>query len=107
MAQNLGQLKSVESSAVVQVRDLVRGFGSRTVLDGIDVDIHQGEFVALLGRSGSGKSTFLRALAGLDHEVSGHGRLDVPEQKAVVFQDARLLPWKPPVSYTHLRAHET
>ena len=39
MAQNLGQLKSVESSAVVQVRDLVRGFGSRTVLDGIDVDI--------------------------------------------------------------------
>lgn len=95
MAQNLGQLKSVELSAVVQVRDLVRGFGSRTVLDGIDVDIHQGEFVALLGRSGSGKSTFLRALAGLDHEVSGHGRLDVPEQKAVVFQDARLLPWKP------------
>lgn len=81
-------------SAVVQVRGLVRRFTRKGVLDGIDLDIGAGEFVALLGRSGSGKSTLLRALAGLDHEAEGTGTILVPERLSVVFQDARLLPWK-------------
>jgi sulfonate transport system ATP-binding protein len=81
-------------SAVVQVRGLVRRFTKKGVLDGIDLDIAAGEFVALLGRSGSGKSTLLRALAGLDHEAEGSGTILVPERLSVVFQDARLLPWK-------------
>jgi sulfonate transport system ATP-binding protein len=72
---------------------LVRKFGDRVVLDGIDLDIGAGEFVALLGRSGSGKSTLLRALADLDHDVTGSGQVEVPENRAVVFQDSRLLPW--------------
>ncbi|TLF81353.1 ABC transporter ATP-binding protein [Nocardia cyriacigeorgica] len=63
------------------------------VLDGLDLDIARGEFVALLGRSGSGKSTLLRALAELDDGVPGSGELSVPADKAVVFQDSRLLPW--------------
>ncbi|WP_233237088.1 ABC transporter ATP-binding protein [Bordetella sp. LUAb4] len=92
MAQNPGGLNKTDS--VVRVRALHRAFGPRTILDGIDLDIHRGEFVALLGRSGSGKSTFLRALANLDHEVQGDGELRVPEKLSVVFQDARLLPWK-------------
>ena len=78
----------------VRVRNLVRGFGPRTILDGIDFDLQRGEFVALLGRSGSGKSTLLRALASLDHEGEGEGELIVPERVSVIFQDARLLPWK-------------
>lgn len=104
------------ASAAVRGRDrsgvaadrLDRGFGHRidrracAVLSGdggnhgddVDLEIRQGEFVALLGRSGSGKSTFLRALAGLDHDVTGSGTLDVPDKLSVVFQDARLLPWK-------------
>jgi sulfonate transport system ATP-binding protein len=78
---------------VVSVRGLERRYGERTVLKGVDLDIKPGEFIALLGRSGSGKSTFLRALADIDTEVSGSGMVVVPERLSVVFQDARLLPW--------------
>jgi sulfonate transport system ATP-binding protein len=85
---------SPQAGPVVRVRDLVRRFTLRGVLNGLDLDIHDGEFVALLGRSGSGKSTLLRALADLDHEADGSGEIVVPERISVVFQDARLLPWK-------------
>ncbi|MGO4404324.1 ABC transporter ATP-binding protein [Bosea sp. RAF48] len=79
---------------VVDVRGLTRRYGTRTILDRVDLTIGRGESVALLGRSGSGKSTFLRALAGLDHGVPGEGTYDTPDAVSVVFQDARLLPWK-------------
>jgi len=76
----------------VQSEGVRRSFQGREVLDGLNIDIAPGEFVALLGRSGSGKSTYLRALAGLDREIEG--TLRVAELRAVVFQDARLVPWK-------------
>jgi sulfonate transport system ATP-binding protein len=79
----------------VRVENLHRSFNEAGgVLNGLDLEIAPGEFVALLGRSGSGKSTFLRALAGLDRGVAGTGRIEVPEKVSVVFQDSRLLPWK-------------
>lgn len=79
---------------LVRVRDLVRRFTLKGVLNGVDLDIHRGEFIAILGRSGCGKSTLLRAIAGLDHEATGSGELIVPDRLSVVFQDARLLPWR-------------
>jgi sulfonate transport system ATP-binding protein len=81
-------------SAAVRVRGLTRRFTVKGVLNGVDLDIAPGEFVALIGRSGSGKSTLLRALAGIDHEAVGEGEIAAPARISVVFQDARLLPWK-------------
>jgi sulfonate transport system ATP-binding protein len=74
------------------VRGLTRRFGDRVVLDGLDLDIAPGEFVAMIGRSGTGKSTLLRALAGLDSGVSG--TLAVSGETAVAFQEPRLVPWR-------------
>lgn len=82
-----------DGDAVV-VRNLVRRFGDTVVLDRFDLDIAPGEFVVLLGRSGGGKSTVLRALAGLDSTVAGSGWISVPARVSVVFQDSRLLPWR-------------
>ncbi|MFH0301225.1 ABC transporter ATP-binding protein [Bradyrhizobium sp. 31Argb] len=81
---------SVASPAVV-VTNLRRAYGSRIVIDKLNLRIERGEFVALLGESGCGKTTLLRALAGLD-PIDG-GRIVAPRRPAVVFQEHRLLPW--------------
>src|SRR4051812_34174525 len=79
----------------VRTRGLHRSFPSNGgVLNGLDLDIAAGEFVALIGLSGTGKSTLLRALAGLDRDVAGYGQIQVPDAVSVVFQDSRLLPWR-------------
>jgi sulfonate transport system ATP-binding protein len=80
------------TDTVVVARGIRKVFGDNAVLNGLDLQIRAGEFVALLGRSGSGKSTFLRALGALDSDVEGY--LQVPARRAVVFQDPRLLPWQ-------------
>ncbi|CRZ18574.1 ABC transporter ATP-binding protein [Mycolicibacterium neworleansense] len=79
-------------STVVEVQGLHRAFGEQQVLENLELQIADGEFVAMLGRSGSGKSTLLRVLAGLDGQVTGSVR--VPRSRAVVFQNPRLLPWR-------------
>jgi sulfonate transport system ATP-binding protein len=83
------QLTTTEAASV---RGLTRTFGDRKVLDDLDLDISNGEFVALIGRSGTGKSTLLRVLAGLDREATG--QVEVPGSVAVAFQEPRLVPWK-------------
>lgn len=84
----------------IGVRHLVKRFGERQVLHGLDLDIAPGEFIAIVGRSGCGKSTLLRLLAGLDGVTDGEIRLDgqpaatLKDDVRMMFQDARLLPWR-------------
>jgi sulfonate transport system ATP-binding protein len=73
------------------VSNLRRAYGDRLIIRNLNLRIERGEFVALLGESGCGKTTLLRALAGLD-PIEG-GRINAPRRPAVVFQEPRLLPW--------------
>lgn len=72
--------------------------GLTTVLDGVDLDVAPGEFLAIVGPSGVGKSTILRVIAGLARPSAGTADVAAPApgRRAVslVFQDARLLPWR-------------
>lgn len=77
--------------AAVVVSDLRRSYGERIVIERLNLYITRGEFVVLLGESGCGKTTLLRAMAGLD-PIQG-GSIQAPRRPAVVFQEHRLLPW--------------
>ena len=60
---------------LIEVRDLIKTYqtpaGDFTAVKGLDVDVQRGEFVAIIGKSGSGKSTFINMLTGIDRPTSG------------------------------------
>jgi len=62
--------------SLVKIAGLHKHFGSNHVLKGIDLDVAQGDVVALIGRSGSGKSTLLRTINGLETIDKGELRVD-------------------------------
>ena len=80
-------------------RGFRKGSDERQVLDGVNLQLHEGEIVGLLGRSGSGKSTLLRIIAGLIQPSAGDIRYlgkpleGPPEGVAMVFQTFALFPW--------------
>ena len=61
---------------IIQVRDLVVGYGSDIVLENISFDVEEGEIFIVLGGSGCGKSTLLKHLIGLIPPISGRIRID-------------------------------
>jgi sulfonate transport system ATP-binding protein len=84
----------------VAFRGLSKTFGERSVLKGINLEIPAGQFVAIVGRSGGGKTTLMRLITGLGEPSTGAVIIDGKPvkglQKSVrlLFQDARLLPWE-------------
>ena len=73
----------------VLVRSLSKSFGPRRVLSDINLELRRGEFVALVGASGSGKTTMLRMLGGLSAPYEGE--IKVPQRRTFVFQEPRLV----------------
>ena len=85
----------------LQLRAINKRFGERQVLHQLDLDVANGECVALLGASGCGKSTALRLIAGLDHpdqgsiRINGAEMVDVSAERrrvGMVFQSYALFP---------------
>src|ERR1700744_624834 len=77
-------------AALLEMRGMVRHFGSVRANDGIDLDVRRGEIVGLLGENGSGKSTLMKVLFGMvapdrggivfrGRELSGHRPKDAME----------------------------
>ncbi|MEV4092113.1 ABC transporter ATP-binding protein [Streptosporangium saharense] len=77
------------TGTAVSIRGLRKAFGAKTVLDGIDLEIGRGEFFVLLGPSGTGKTTLLRILAGL--ELPDGGTVLAPRRRTTVYQEPRLV----------------
>lgn len=84
-----------------------------TVLDGINLNIEQGEFISIVGSSGCGKSTLLRLIAGLDQDYDGEILLNQTQikgtdlKRGLIFQEHRLLPWLTVFENIHLALEET
>lgn len=68
--------RATASEPLIQVRDLVAGYGEEVVLEGISFDVFEGEIFVILGASGCGKSTLLKHMVGLHPPVSGRIVID-------------------------------
>ncbi len=66
----------MSSDVLLRVTGLIKSFGANEVLRGIDLEVRRGERVAILGASGSGKSTFLRCLNFMEMPSAGRIALD-------------------------------
>jgi len=77
---------------VITVRDLVTYYGDRRILDGVSLDVNEGEVLVIMGGSGSGKSTLLRYLLALERPTSGSVSIlgvDVNGADAAALQELR------------------
>lgn len=84
----------------LRILELSKSFGTKQVLQDLNLTMKPGEFVAIVGRSGCGKSTLLRLISGLERPTEGGILVDGEPVKQLnsavrmMFQDARLLLWK-------------
>jgi NitT/TauT family transport system ATP-binding protein len=81
---------------VVQLKNIVKDYGDKKVLGGIDIEIEEGKITAILGESGCGKSTLLNIIAGKIKDYSGEIIFEREHEKGIsyVFQEDTLIPWK-------------
>ena len=105
VAIDLDRSRSKDLTAAIVCQEVVSRakIGNRAILDGIDCKIKQGEFVAILGLNGAGKSSLLRAIAGLlplksgsilinDIPVAPHTLTQARQPLAMLFQGGGLIP---------------
>lgn len=91
------------NNVMIGVKGLIKRFGNLEVLSGVDVDIHNGEKVAVIGPSGSGKSTFLRCLNCMEDPTGGaiiFNGVNIADMRVATRISAMLTPLKmiaPPV----------
>jgi len=64
-------MKGRRGEVVIRVSGLITRFGATTIHNGLDLEVHRGEVLAVVGGSGSGKSVLLRTILGLNHAVGG------------------------------------
>ena len=76
------------NDVAIRVRNLVKRFDDRTVLDGVDLDVRQGETLVIMGGSGSGKSTLLRCIIGSIQP--DEGSIEILEQDITTMQEVQL-----------------
>ena len=80
---------------MLDIRGLTLAYDGEPVLENLDLHVDAGRFVSLIGPSGSGKSSVLRAITGLQRPQEGEVALDVDDEHvAFLFQDDALLPWR-------------
>jgi NitT/TauT family transport system ATP-binding protein len=98
-----GEFQKLDAKRLVQVRDVNKRYGNGTLaLEGINLEVREGEFISLVGPSGCGKSTLLRIVAGLGDVSDGlvlvndsaPTSVQARGSTAFVFQEATLLPWR-------------
>jgi phospholipid/cholesterol/gamma-HCH transport system ATP-binding protein len=86
---NIGHASAPSSGeSIIRIRDLVFRRGRRTILDGINIDIHRGSIVAFMGPSGVGKTTILRLISGQLRPDSG--TVEVNGQRVSAMSDREL-----------------
>jgi heme exporter protein A len=93
---------------MIDVQGLVKAFGLKPVLRGLDFYVDEGEFVALLGPNGAGKTTFIRILASLSRPTSGKvtiGGLHLPDEAGEVRRRLGVIAHQP-LLYGDLTAEE-
>src|SRR5215831_7084677 len=80
---------------MLDVAGLTLSYGAEPVLEGADLRVEAGQFVSLVGPSGSGKSSLLRAIMGLQQPSAGTVKLGLDRRDlGILFQDDALLPWR-------------
>ena len=78
----------MEKNNIIEVRDLVVGYGADTVLENISFDVEEGEIFIVLGGSGCGKSTLLKHLIGLIKPISGRiGSMTIAENVSLPIKE--------------------
>lgn len=69
-------MEKLEQKPIIELRSLTKRYGDKTILDGLDLTINDGEFLTILGPSGCGKTTVLRLIAGFEDVTDGAIILD-------------------------------